>query len=224
MSDLIPADGIHSPQDTPLGEAAVALKLSAAATIADMAKDFTLFHHLSIYSWMGVPSADPVQGYVNQAHSVPEIFHLQFPTPLFRFASSPVKQWGELDSTIFGIEHKYWPSFRKYIATCGLTCMELDVYMRVIWKDHFVLDVLALEKMSSRPDVPPLVPCHVLLADGHPFSQDLYNDSKEVFPLPYISRYRKIPGSSFAKQHLESIKQGVNPLELVCPTTPTLIT
>ncbi len=125
------------------------------ATIADLAKDYTLFTHGVMMKYSGV-SIDPLMEFYiqNSRTDYPKYFIFN-ERPLFSgLDNGKDKTWNHM---LFGVPHEVWPDLALHLGTVTTVSKELNFYANCVTQKLSIFDHVAAKKTTTvefpRPSV-----------------------------------------------------------------------
>jgi hypothetical protein len=144
-------------------------RVDAAATLADLAKDYALFNHGAFFIY-GKLDTDPAADYVDkQPDAACTVSAYTFSRPLFHGLSAPGRKMGppiDWDRTLFFVERRHWPGLYDHLRTCAWIDRRRKFYGRAVPQILPLLDFLALDRARILPAPLPTVEVTVFGVDG----------------------------------------------------------
>jgi hypothetical protein len=145
------------------------LKISRAATLADLAQDYAIFNHGAFFVH-GRLDVDPVGDYVaRQPDPAPLVMPTTFSVPLFRGLSMPGRPIGppfDWERVLVFVERRHWDGLRAHLLRCGWVDRRRRTYARAVMQTIPLIDFLALDRALIVPAPLPTVEVAVFGVDG----------------------------------------------------------
>ena len=134
-------------------------KISKAATLNDLAKDYTFFNH-GIFMVRGGLTFDPVALFARANSGITMPFIINSDQKLFDGI-------GEWDYKLVAVENKHWPRLEKYLDATSVINRDYKIYTRALKQIMPVVDVFALAKHQILPSTVPMVEVTLYGLDGN---------------------------------------------------------
>jgi hypothetical protein len=148
---------------------AEALKLTGAATLADLAREYAIFNHGAFFAH-GKLDVDPVADYVARQPD-PDLRALPttFSVSLFRGLSTPGRVIGppfDWERVLVFVAREYWEGLKAHLLCCGWVDRRRKLYARAVMQTIPIIDVLALDRALIVPAPLPTVEVGMFGVDG----------------------------------------------------------
>lgn len=142
------------------------MEISAAATLAEISKDYALFTP-AIFHLFIAGANDPVQHYVAESSGeggTITIFKLRFDRPIFSGLVSDTGN-GEWNHWLYAVERSRWPGLFNYLGGIAVTDRQRKLFARLRPRAVSIVDPYWLAKQTSFDSTVPLVPVTVWCLD-----------------------------------------------------------
>lgn len=194
-------EGYGAAEEVAADPRATALKISGAATLRDLAKDYAIFSHGAFFVH-GKLDVDPVADFVlKHPDAGCEAMPTTFPRRIFHGLSAPGRRIGpdfDWSSTLIFVEHRYWEDLKAHLMCCGWVDRRRKLYARAVLQVIPIVDFLALARGTILPTPLPTVEVAVFGVDGtHAHVQfkprvAAHDDAATAVHLPLVEETRTL--------------------------------
>ena len=154
------------------------LRYSAAASLADLAKDYAIFTHAAFLTWGGM-DIDPLQDLIAR-HTSPDCFAFDLVckeklfTGLVRRSDPPALR--PYAHRLLFMPHEFWKDVGSGLGAVTAVDRRRQRLFRAAPQEIVVLDVLALSKAATLPAVMPTVMISVFGVDATDVNVRFFED------------------------------------------------
>lgn len=159
------------------------LRVSQAASLADLSKEYALFTHAPLFVFTPL-SRDPVWDYTSTVSEEVVAFHMDFPSPIFHgLTRNGDHAWNH---RLLLCPKHLWKPLEMCLSKVSVADPHAKKYYRVLVQDLPVPDGLALSKASMLPIPCPMVTVTVFGVDGSDRMVSLAPAFNPPMDLPHV--------------------------------------